>query len=237
MLDKEEESFTKKVTSQVVDYLFELVVPLAILFYVAPQKSLNYVVDNAYSKASMITDINLNTVWNTTSDLINKTFPMLQMEGQAIGHVLEQSDDFFIAAYQSPWIDTLLFYWRFTLSVLALLTLAMLLFPWRKLLDWVADSIWRTIILFLGVLPLDDGLSTLSDSETGNYEIFIAVGSVILTLAINYLAWWSVWFILRRLGKVTLVLAAAGFRKVWGKAWGSVRGRRKSGGGEEKKTV
>lgn len=46
-----------------------------------------------------------------------------------------------------------------------ILAIIMSLFPWGKLVDWVAQSAWRTVMLFVGVLPLDDGLDTLNDKE------------------------------------------------------------------------
>ena len=45
------------------------------------------------------------------------------------------------------------------------LAIIMMLFPWGKLIDWVAQSAWRTVMLFVGVLPLDDGLDSISDAE------------------------------------------------------------------------
>jgi hypothetical protein len=223
---EEEESFVKQVSSQVADYLFSLVVPVAILTYVAPQKSLNYIADNAYSKVSMVTDIDMEVVWNTTSDLFNKTVPMLQMEGEVLGQLIEKSDDFIVSVYNSPWIDTLVSYWQYTAGVLAVLALVMLLFPWRKLVDWVAGSIWRTIILFMGVLPLDDGLETLSDKETGNYEVFIVIGAVALTLLINYLTWCLVWWGIRSLTSLVLRLMGKGIKQSGSAVWGTVTGSR-----------
>jgi len=223
---KDEDSVYKKVTSQVADYLFSLVVPVAILTYVAPQKSFNYIIDSAYSKVSVVTDINTEVIWNTTADLLNKTAPMLWMEGEVVGRIIEQSDEFLVSVYQSHWIEILKFYWQYTAAVLAVLLIIVLVFPWQKLADWVAGSIWRTIILFMGVMPLDDGLTTLSDHETGNYEIFITVGAVAFTLLINYLAWWSVWWMLRQLGTQGISLAAMAGAKVWRAAIEGVRGKK-----------
>jgi len=224
--DDDDESLVKKVTNQLADYVFSLVVPIAILTYAAPQKSMNYIVDSAYSKASLITDLNFTTVWNTTSDLINKTIPMLDMERQAVGHLVEQSDHYFWEFYESHWIDLLKEYWQYAAGAVAVLVIVMLLFPWRKLVDWVAGAIWRTIILFLGVLPLDS-VGSLSEDETGNYEIFLVVGAVALTLLINYAAWWSVWFLLRFTFTLTTNALALAFGTVWRAAFGGRKGKQK----------
>lgn len=195
---KEELSFTKQVASQVVDYLFSLAVPVAILTYVAPQKSFNFIADSAYSKAAMLRDFDLNIIWNTTADLINETIPMLQTEREVIGHIIEQSDDYLISVYQYPWLDFLQTQWPYALAAFVALVITLLLVPWQRISDWVTDVIWRTIVLFLGVLPLDGGIGQLNeDKESGNYEVFIVAGAVALTLGVNYLvwrgAWWGAW--------------------------------------------
>jgi len=176
----------KKVTSQVADYLFSLVVPVGILLYVAPQKSLTYIVDSAKEQVSAITEFDFEVAWNATKDLVERTVPILQTEGEAISDVAQQVPDYVVSVYQSEWLGTLQEYWQYALGVAAILAIIMMIFPWKKLMDWVAQSAWRTAMLFVGVLPLDDGLDSISDNETGTYEIVLVAGSILLTLAINY---------------------------------------------------
>jgi hypothetical protein len=66
---------------------------------------------------------------------------------------------------QSEWIDLLVEYWQYAAGALMVLAIIMMLFPWGKLIDWIAQSAWRTVMLFVGVLPLDDGLNSISDNE------------------------------------------------------------------------
>jgi len=211
-MPEEEESFTKKVASQVGEYVFSMVVPVAILCYVAPQKSLSYIIDNAQDKVSSITEFDPTVLWNATSDLVDKTIPILKMEGDALASAFDQADDYFFAVYASPWLENI--NWKYALIALAVLTLVGFLFPWRKLVDWAAKSVWRTIVLVLGVLPLDDGLTTLSDKETGTYDICIVTGAVLLTFAINSVALWGLWWVLRQLGLLLLSALALACRRV-----------------------
>eukprot|EP00026_Physarum_polycephalum_P015195 Phypoly_transcript_15822.p1 GENE.Phypoly_transcript_15822~~Phypoly_transcript_15822.p1 ORF type:complete len:251 (+),score=45.78 Phypoly_transcript_15822:106-858(+) len=184
--EEPEETLVQKVTSQVADYLFSLVVPVGILLYVAPQKSLSYIVDNAKEQVSSITEFDFEVAWNATKDLAGKTLPLLQMEGEAISHAAEQVPGYVSTVYNSEWLNLLQEYWQYAAGVVVLLAIVLSLFPWGKLIDWVAQSAWRTVMLFVGVLPLDDGLDSISDNESGTYDIVLVGGSILLTLAINY---------------------------------------------------
>lgn len=111
----------------------------------------------------------------------------------------------------------------------------LLLFPWNKLVEWVTGTIWRTILLLLSILPLDDGLETLSDQEVlldnvpnseilisnqaGNYDIFITVGAVALTLGINYLVWWGSWWFFRQACSFTITTFSASCERGWKLFW------------------
>jgi len=196
---EEEETLVTQVTSQVVDYLFSLVVPVGILLYVAPQKSLTYIVDNAKEQVSAITEFDFGVAWNATLDLVDRTVPILQTEGEAISSAAGQVPGYFTAVYESEWLNVLQEYWQYCAGVLVVLMIIMSIFPWRKLKDWIAQSAWRTVMLFVGVLPLDDGIDSISDNETGTYEIVLVGGSIILTLAINYVALLATWWLIKKI--------------------------------------
>jgi hypothetical protein len=208
--EQEEETLVQKVTSQVADYMFSLVVPVGILMYAAPQKSLTYIVDNAKEQVSSLADFDFEVAWNATVDLVERTVPILQMEGEVISNAAAQVPDYAISVYQSEWLDTLAAYWQYCAGVLVVLAIIMALFPWRRLIDWIAQSAWRTAMLFVGVLPLDDGLDSISDKETGTYEIVLVGASILLTLAINYAGLVGTWWLLKK----ALLFLFAGIAKL-----------------------
>jgi len=194
--EEQEETLFQKVTAQVGDYLFSLVVPVSILLYAAPQKSLSYIVDNAKEQVSAISDFDPEVAWNTTLDLINKTVPILQMEGEVLVQAADKSFAYFYYIYDSPWLEMI--NWQYAAVVMGIFVIILSLFPWGKLIDWVAQSAWRTVMLFVGVLPLDDGLDSLNDKESGTYDVALVAGSIILTLGINYIILISVWWGLKK---------------------------------------
>lgn len=49
---------------------------------------------------SAISDFDPEVVWNATVDLVNKTVPILQMEGEVLAQAAEKADDYFYAIYQ-----------------------------------------------------------------------------------------------------------------------------------------
>jgi len=196
--DDEEETLVQKVTSQVADYLFSLVVPVGILLYAAPQKSLSFIVDSAKEQVSAITEFDFEVAWNATKDLAGKTVPLLQMEGEAISHAAEQVPGYVSSVYHSEWLNLLQEYWQYVAGVVVILAIILSLCPWGKLIDWIAQSAWRTVMLFVGVLPLDDGLDSIADNESGTYDVVLVGGSILLTLAINYAALLASWWLTKK---------------------------------------
>jgi len=194
--EEEEESLTKQVIKQLWSYLLAMIVPVTILACVAPQKSFTYVIDSAYSKASMLLNMDMDRVWYITNDLVNKTTEMLQVEREAISQAIDQSRAFSTALRESSWLEIVEDNLYIALGAVAALTIALMLVPWNKLRRWVANIMWRTIVLFLSVLPLDNGLGHLSDEKGGDYEIFVVASAVAITLGVNYLLWCGTWWFL-----------------------------------------
>jgi len=192
--NEEDESYTSKAFHFAVDYVFSMIIPVAILVYAAPNKSVDFIVDSVKEKADLVLDVNLSDVTDAFSSIFEEMIPMLQAELDAFKAVASQPwATYFSSAYE--WLEVLP--WQVVAGVSVVLLLAILFFPWRLLASWVANTIWRTAFLFIGMMPVDDGVSLLSDKEAGNYRIFVVVAAALLTLIANYVTWVLFWVVLR----------------------------------------
>jgi len=192
--NEEDESYTSKAFHFAVDYVFSMIIPIAILVYAAPNKSVDFIVDSVKEKADLVLDVNLSDITDALSSIFEEMIPMLQAELDAFKAVASQPwASYFTSAYS--WLEVLP--WQVVAGVSVVLLLAVVFFPWRILATWVANTIWRTAFLFIGMMPVDDGVSLLSDKEAGNYRIFVVVAAALLTLIANYVTWVLFWVVLR----------------------------------------
>jgi len=206
--NEEEETYFKQATSMVVDYVFSMVIPVAILIYAAPSKSVDFIVESVKEKVDLVIDINFDDVWEALANVYKEMIPMLQAELEVLQTVSSQPwASYFTLVYSKieflPW---------YVFAGAAVVTLLVIFFvPWRTIAGWVAKTVWRTVFLFIGMLPVDDGFSLLSDKDAGNYQIFVVVLAAVLTLIANYLLWVIFW---------------ASLRFVTRGIWGLVRGKK-----------
>jgi len=192
--NEEDESYTSKAFHFALDYVFSMIIPVAILVYAAPNKSVDFIVDSVKEKADLILDVNFSDIQEAFYSIFEEMLPMLQAELDAFKAVASQPwATYFSAAYS--WVEVLP--WQAVAVVSVVLLLAVLFFPWRILATWTANTIWRTAFLFIGMMPVDDGVSLLSDKEAGNYRVFVVVAAALLTLIANYVSWVLFWVVLR----------------------------------------
>jgi len=210
--NEEEGSIVSKALRFALDYIFSMIIPVAILVYAAPNKSVDFVVESVKEKADLVLDVNFADVQDAITEVFKETLPMFEAEIQAINTVFSQPwGTYFSGAYS--WVEVLP--WQVAAGSATVLLLAVLFFPWRSLATWTANTVWRTVFLFIGMMPVDDGVSILSDKEAGNYRIFVTVAAAILTLIANYLTWILFWAVLR-----------FSFRGLIGLVWGAAKPKR-----------
>jgi len=224
----EDESYTSKAFHFALDYVFSMIIPIAILVYAAPNKSVDFIVDSVKEKADLVLDVNLDDVQEAIVQIYKEMLPMLNAELEAFKAVASQPWGTYLgAAYE--WVEVLP--WQAIAVVSVVLLLAILFFPWRILANWAANTIWRTAFLFIGMMPVDDGVSLLSDKEAGNYQVFVVVAAALLTLIANYLSWVLFWFLLRLTFRGIVRLLRGSPNRVdakKGRRGGSERGSRRS---------
>jgi len=208
--EEEEGSYLKQAGQFVMDYVIDMIIPVAILFYAAPGKSVDFIVDNLQEKLDMVTGINFSDVWEAIVNVYTEMLPMLSAELEVLKTVLSQPwASYFNVVYS--WVEILPWY-VYAVSGVVLL-LAFIFVPWRTIAEQIGKTVWRTVFLFIGMMPVDDGFSLLSDKDAGNYRIFIVVAAALLTLITNYLLWLLFWASLRFFS-----------RGIWSMVWNKGKG-------------
>eukprot|EP01112_Ceratiomyxa_fruticulosa_P020117 TRINITY_DN6760_c0_g1_i2.p1 TRINITY_DN6760_c0_g1~~TRINITY_DN6760_c0_g1_i2.p1 ORF type:complete len:162 (+),score=21.35 TRINITY_DN6760_c0_g1_i2:519-1004(+) len=139
--------------------------------------------------------------------------PMLSAELEVLKTVLSQPwASYFNIVYS--WLEILPWYVYAVAGVVLLL--AFIFVPWRTIAESIGKTVWRTVFLFIGMMPVDDGFSLLSDKDAGNYQIFIVVAAAVLTLITNYLLWLLFWASLR-------LVTRGVWQLVWNRAKGGLK--------------
>jgi len=196
--DDEDQSLFRQALGMVTDYVFSMIIPVGILLYAAPHKSTEFIADSVKSKVSAISEIGLEDVTFAATSTYEKALPMLQSEVEFIQSLYHTVPTYFESV--SKFLT--LVPWEYMAGASAVLLVALLFFPWHVITKRVSNTIWRTVGLFVGLMPLDDGLDVLSDKETGNYQIVIVFAAILATIVVNFLAFWLVRIILRFVGSV-----------------------------------
>eukprot|EP01113_Clastostelium_recurvatum_P017064 TRINITY_DN1999_c0_g1_i1.p1 TRINITY_DN1999_c0_g1~~TRINITY_DN1999_c0_g1_i1.p1 ORF type:complete len:260 (+),score=51.00 TRINITY_DN1999_c0_g1_i1:78-857(+) len=190
-------SLFRQATDYVVEYVFSLVIPVSILLYAAPGKTLDYVAGSVEEKVAFFLDVGWEDVVHALTSVLHETLPMLETEWDVIVKVLGHLPTYLRMVFD--WTTLLPYEYLAVAGVLALISA--LIFPYKTLKGWIGKTMWRTIVLFLGVMPVDDGMALLADKEAGNYRILVVISAILCTIAANYLAWTLSWVALRLLGR------------------------------------
>jgi len=231
--EEEEGSYLKQAGQFVLDYVMDMIIPIAILFYAAPGKSVDFIVDNLQDKLGLVTNVDFKDVWEAMGNVYTEMLPMLSAELDVLKTVLSQPwASYFNVVYS--WMEILPWYVYAVSGVFLLL--AFIFVPWRTIAESLGKTVWRTVFLFIGMMPVDDGFSLLSDKDAGNYQIFIVVAAAVLTLITNYLLWLLFWASLR-------VITRGAWNLVWNRGKGLKKSKSQTaisisaGGSETKKDL
>eukprot|EP01111_Echinosteliopsis_oligospora_P017904 TRINITY_DN794_c0_g1_i1.p1 TRINITY_DN794_c0_g1~~TRINITY_DN794_c0_g1_i1.p1 ORF type:complete len:306 (+),score=127.14 TRINITY_DN794_c0_g1_i1:90-1007(+) len=197
--EEEEESMLRKVVGAVGEYVFSLVIPVAILLYAAPQKSTDYILDSVKSKVSFVETITWEDVTMAITSVYKEVVPLVATEVEMISSALQHLPYYFNYFVSFVMVQE----WKYVAAAAVLLLIVFAIFPWRTVTGWLAKTLWRSVSLCLGLLPLEDGADVLTDREAGNYRIAIVGAAVIITLIGNYAVltffWWFLRYSLRSL--------------------------------------
>eukprot|EP01119_Soliformovum_irregulare_P005353 TRINITY_DN17121_c0_g1_i1.p1 TRINITY_DN17121_c0_g1~~TRINITY_DN17121_c0_g1_i1.p1 ORF type:complete len:275 (+),score=93.39 TRINITY_DN17121_c0_g1_i1:61-885(+) len=228
----EDRGHLRQIVDMVTDQLFSMVIPVAVLSYAAPQKSVDFIMQTAQSKYDQIQSINFEAIGTGISDVFNKTVPMLQTEVDVMKVVADETPQYVEQAYAYAELIP----WEWWAGFGAVIVLIGLCIPWRRISEWLSASVWRTVLLLTTVLPLDEGLDVLEDKEAGNYAIMVTISSILCTLAINYAILWVTWWIVRTILRKIRNLIWGTIKGIFGGIFGSIFRRNKKSASDDTKS-
>eukprot|EP01120_Amphizonella_sp_Union-15-10_P008378 TRINITY_DN3003_c0_g4_i5.p1 TRINITY_DN3003_c0_g4~~TRINITY_DN3003_c0_g4_i5.p1 ORF type:complete len:143 (-),score=23.30 TRINITY_DN3003_c0_g4_i5:26-454(-) len=138
----EEETLFQRGVSLVLENIFSLVIPVSILLYVAPQKSLEFVTSNLKSKIEFVETINLEDISNTAVDVWQETVPMLQTEAEFGQTLVTKAPGFFAMLYSGISFVP----WEYLAIAAVAIGILAVVFPWGKLLGFLSTTLWLSLI-------------------------------------------------------------------------------------------